>query len=226
MSRVWVGADPGGEKAFGVATLSGEGEASAWCVDSAAEAVATVTDLLADGAPPLGIGVDTPLWWSSGPSGGRKADAWLRKTYHISSGTVQQVNSLRGAALAQGALFVALMRKQFPAVPVTESHPKALLKALKLDGWPAAAARFAVRVSTPVENDDQRDAILGAIAAREGFEGRWTRDLSLDRLTSEQDPVNYWLGPVHYWWPEPWSTIESGTCLPQGFRVQSASEDT
>jgi hypothetical protein len=50
--------------------------------------------------------------------------------------------------------------------------------------------------------EHERDAILSAVAAREGFEGRWSNDLALNRLQSEQDPRSYRLAPIHYFWPE------------------------
>ena len=48
----------------------------------------------------------------------------------------------------------------------------------------------------------ERDAVIAAVAAREGFEKRWCNDLSLNRCTTEQDPSHYWLAPVQYFWPE------------------------
>jgi hypothetical protein len=43
--------------------------------------------------------------------------------------------------------------------------------------------------------------VISAVAAREGLEGRWAHDLSEYRYPCEQDPVESWLGPVHYYWP-------------------------
>jgi len=113
---------------------------------------------------------------------------------------VQAVNSLRGAALVQAVMFINRIRAMFPEVPVTESHPKALLRALYAGGWDQFAARY--RLPLNMVNDHERDALMGAIAAREGFTGRWPRDLSLVRHPSEQVPSEYWLAPVHYFWPE------------------------
>jgi hypothetical protein len=107
---------------------------------------------------------------------------------------------LRGAALVQGALFVQRIREIYPDVPVTESHPKALLKALTQSDWAAFARRFRLRM-VPA-SDHERDAVIAAVSAREGFEKRWLHDLSTERLSSEQDPRSYWLAPVHYFWPE------------------------
>jgi len=189
---VWVGADPGGNKAFGLAFLSRSGEVTTDCVSSAFEAIDLIT------SPPLGVGVDAPLWWSSGKSSDRKADKWLRRTHGIASGTVQTANSLKGAALVQGAMFVSRLREKFPGVPVTEAHPKAFAKAF--GGWESPTMKALGLVTSSGEHE--RDAVMAAIAAREGFERRWTIDLSLDRDEREQDPKVYWLGPISYFWPE------------------------
>ena len=129
----WVGADPGGIENFGIAILTGDKQPQTLSANCADEAVAFVRDHL-DRAP-AGVGVDAPLWWSSGRSGDRHADQWLRKRYGLSGGEVQAGNSLRGAALTQGAMFVQRMRENYPVVPVTESHPKALLKAVAENRW-------------------------------------------------------------------------------------------
>ncbi|MEI9931715.1 MAG: DUF429 domain-containing protein [Rhizomicrobium sp.] len=188
---LWIGADPGDKDNFGIATLSASGEVHSRCVSCADEAVAWIS------AEPCGVGVDAPLWWSSGLSSERRADRWIRQTYKISGGTVQNANSLRGAALVQAVMFINRLREKFPNAPVTEAHPKAV--ALALGGWDSVMATFPEAAH---DNEHQRDAIFAAIAAREGFQGRWKRDLALDRLPSEQDPQSYWLAPINYFWPE------------------------
>lgn len=189
----WVGVDPGGKSAFGLAILPTSGApSSTYCVSCADEALELIK------SAPLGVAVDSPLWWSSGRSSDRKADQWIRRKYPIPSGTVQTANSLRGAALVQGVMFVSRLRDKFPGVRVTEVHPKAV--AVALNGWGSTAMKDLGCVTAASEHE--RDAILAAIAAREGFEGRWKRDLSLDRHASEQNPESYWLGPVNYFWPE------------------------
>lgn len=198
LAKDWVGADPGGAGKFGIAVLTSDEHPNTLCVDCADEAIAFVRRNLH--RTPAGVGVDAPLWFSSGQSGDRRADQWLRKRYLLSGGEVQAANSLRGAALTQAAMFVHRMREIYPAVPVTESHPKALLKAVANNNWNAFSARFHVNVNPA--NEHSRDAIVAAIAAREGFQGRWTHDLSESRLPSEQDPKQYWLAPVHCFWPE------------------------
>jgi len=195
---IWVGADPGGRGNFGIAILTDDGQSRASCVDHADQAVAFVREHI-DGTP-SGLGVDAPLWWSSGHSGDRQADLWLRQQYKLSYGQVQGANSLRGAALVQGAMFVQRMREAYPALPATESHPKALLSALTQGDWEAFARRFGLKLADGL--DHERDALIAAVSASEGFEGRWPRDLSAERLSCEQDPQSYWLAPIHYFWPE------------------------
>ena len=202
MSRaggVWVGTDPGGKGNFGVAVIQSNGSAHTCCVDCADEAVEAVIWMAE--VQPSGVGVDAPLWWSSGISGGRLADQWLRDTYGLSGGQVQAANSLQGAALVQGAMFVVRIRERFSDLPVTETHPKALLVALALEAENAFFDYFGIEWATAESTEHERDALISAVAAREGFEGRWTHDLSDSRYPSEQSPSDFWLGSVRYLWP-------------------------
>lgn len=197
----WVGADPGGLNRFGIALLSPRGRYRSTvvsCADEALEYVARNCE-----GPPKGGGIDAPLWWSSGPTSVRMADKWIRSEFGISSGTVQAGNSLRGAALIQGAMLVVRLRERFPGIEITETHPKALLR-----GARTSYARFckqsglAAGANAAAETDDQQDAVISAIWARDVFEGRWSRDLTKERNPSEQDPSTYWLKPIHYYWPQ------------------------
>ncbi len=70
---IWVGADPGGKHNFGVAILWADGSVCTACVSCADEAVDVVCQWV-EGSSPAGVGVDAPLWWSSGISGGRCVD--------------------------------------------------------------------------------------------------------------------------------------------------------
>ena len=192
---MWAGADPGGREHFGVATVDASGNTGCATVSSVDQAATWIN---ASG-PTLGLGIDAPMWWSACTGGGRKADARLRRAYGIASGTVQSVNSLQGAVLVGGLLLASRMRAAVPGVPITESHPKALLLALGLDGA-SFAKRFGIRQAW--SDDHQRDAVVAAVCAREGFSRNWTVDLAAERDGLEQDPRSYWLAPVSYYWPE------------------------
>lgn len=191
---MWIGADPGGHNNFGIAVIEQNGQAISRTVSSALEALEWLEDV------PSAAGIDAPLWWSAAKSGWRRADHFLRQRYGLSSGTVQSANSLRGAALVQGALFAELIRARYPNIGVTESHPKALSIALGLEASDELFLAFGVHAAP--RNEHERDAVIGAICAREGFSGRWQRDLAVERYAEEQNPRNHWLGPIHYWWPE------------------------
>lgn len=86
------------------------------------------------------------------------------------------------------------IRQEFGDVRITESHPKALLKV------PAFTEKFGTFGDS--KNEHERDALIAAVCAREGFRERWTADLAKRRYDSEQDPKSYWLAPMHYFWPE------------------------
>lgn len=195
---MWIGADPGGEGKFGLAILEGSGSCHTWVVDHADEAMSVIRERVH--SVPAGVGVDAPLWWSSGPGGLRRADQWIRETHGLASRNVQAVNSMWGAVLAQGMMFVMRIRELFPGVPVTEVHPKAVLAA-GTEPWTGYFGALSTDVTLDSQPDDRRDAIVAAVAAREGFEGRWRRDLAEMRYASEQDPSRHWLGPIHYFWP-------------------------
>lgn len=198
--KVWIGVDPGGKGNFGVAVLRSGKPAETWCVDCADEAVETIAQRLE--SAPAGVGIDAPMWWSSGLSGDRLADQWIRSQYGLSGGNVQTANSLRGAALVQGAMFAYRMRTAYPEVNITESHPKTVWVAMDVSNWSQFCQQFGVAANIQGDQEHERDAILAAVCAREGFEGRWTNDLSMRRHASELDPSSYWLAPIHYFWPD------------------------
>ena len=64
---------------------------------------------------------------------------------------------MRGAALIGGALLASRLREAFPGLRITESHPKALLPALRLD-----ETHFADRyqIETGWCNEHERDAAV------------------------------------------------------------------
>jgi predicted nuclease with RNAse H fold len=133
-------------------------------------------------------------------SSDREADKFIREHHKVHPGTVQTANSLRGAALVQGHTTVVRLRERMPQLAITEAHPKALLKAMGVDGWQSAMQKFDL-VSKAEPSEHERDALLAAVAAREGFSGRWENDLARIRGASEQDPIRFPTGPIHYWWP-------------------------
>ena len=151
MSGLLLGLDPGGKGAFGWALAE---DAPAWplrvvrtgTADSAREALDAALGA-AGSTPILAAGIDAPLHWVA--EGDRAVDARLRKRIAElgaphPAGTVQHVNSLRGACLVQGMAAALLLRERFPALPISEAHPKALLWLLGIaaPGVPASSIGF------------------------------------------------------------------------------------
>jgi hypothetical protein len=96
-------------------------------------------------------------------------------------------------------MLAMMLRKAHPNVLITESHPKALLLALRND-WKAFSESFGLDGPEP-PTEHERDALIGAVAVREGSLGRWKLDLALHLGPSEIDPKAAWFGEIHYWWP-------------------------
>ena len=206
-----VGLDPGGITQFG------------WCVAetvnsrvrlrktdvayNAAEALDDITEYLGHLNDVEGVAIDSPLFWVA--NGDRRADQTVRKAMKAlgataSDGTVQRVNSLRGACLVQGVMAAHIIRRKNPQVRLTESHPKALLWLLRV----ASAQRRVTQVGIEqllefMESDaadlceHERDAALGSFAAAAMLQSRrgW-RDLAKEE-TNAFAPVS----PVEYWIP-------------------------
>jgi hypothetical protein len=74
-------------------------------------------------------------------------------------------------------MLAMMLRRSYPNVSITESHPKALLLALGLRDWKAISNRFGLDGPYP-KAEHERDALIGAVAAREGSLRRWKLDLS------------------------------------------------
>ena len=78
MRRFWVGTDPGGKGAFGLAFVDLSGAVRCETVSSVDEAVKAITAV----GKPFGLGIDAPMWWSAGegagPQGRRETARALR----------------------------------------------------------------------------------------------------------------------------------------------------
>jgi hypothetical protein len=173
-------------------------------------AAAAVTDALQTIDDPNRVGaagIDSPLFWAPGSE--RRADRTIRDALrrlgapHV-LGTVQQVNSLRGACLVQGIITAHLLRKRVPAIPITESHPKALLWLLKVatEHCPVAEVgmshlRAFITCEADTLSEHERDAALGAVAAW----AMMTKQANWRDLFENEDEPFVPVSPVEYWMP-------------------------
>jgi hypothetical protein len=202
-----IGLDPGGTGNFGWCVVKDAPKLPRWTFASDLadeDKVAVFASGLADDSeaavsaarasiPPngqiLAAGIDAPLFWSR--TGRRNADVVVRAAIReagarYASGTVQNVNSLRGACLVQGMLAALKLRELYPKLPITEAHPKALLALL-----PELKS-----ITAPSEH--QRDALFSAVAAWATVheQSNW-KDLLLAE-SSHYTPVTQ---PLHYFMP-------------------------
>jgi predicted nuclease with RNAse H fold len=204
----FVGLDPGGKKKFGWCALVGDRVPlqvlRRGVARHAEEAVKAVLDAAGSNAV-TAAGIDAPLFWQ--PTGDRSVDRLIRdkiQTLRANTSTVQAVNSLCGACLVQGMMAAMLLRARIALLPITETHPKALLWLLGCAqrGKPAkevTLANLREWIGGDVTNatEHERDAALSACAAFAMTKARpdW-RNLYLEEkgaITPLDPPPGYWL---------------------------------
>jgi hypothetical protein len=210
-THTYLGFDPGGVGAFGWCLVQGSAlplTIVACGIEKHAEGATTAAQKAVQQikAKVIAVGIDAPLFWRS--DGDRQIDCVIRKQITARGGksaTVMAVNSLRGACLVQGVMAAMIVRLQCQDLPVTESHPKAILwllgiakadnpvKAITLNNL---GQYFNERVANA--SDHERDAALGALSAWAMINqpSGW-QNLYLQ----EQNPISP-LNPVPgYWMP-------------------------
>jgi hypothetical protein len=202
----YLGYDPGGRNANGVSILCAGPSTLSFdtrIVDSVDQALKWFQTELG-GAAPAAIGVDTYLFWETGPQGWRAADLWLRERYPLVGNSVCSSNSAFGSMAVQGMSLAIKARTLWPQVKLVEAHPKVLYFArtrLKY-AWPGDMTAWLHQEvgfdgGGEIRTEHEWDALISAWAAYQGTEGRWPRDL---RELSPQavEPAM----EVSYWWPE------------------------
>ena len=203
-----AGYDPGGDGSHGFAVLRVK---ATRIISIDTFVLATVeevlTRLLSEGKL-LALGVDTLTCWSTGASGWRPADRWLRRTYPEVKTSVVSPNGLYGSMGLGGMGVIIEARRAWPNLFVTETHPKVLY-------WSLCGARYAFDASGAAMNaqlsdwatcslscksEHEWDAALSAWVALQGLMGRWQHDLhALPPAPAERliAPA----GPTVYCWP-------------------------
>jgi hypothetical protein len=132
---IYLGFDPGGAGHFGWCVARESGSRTLPLIvlgidvaDHARDAVEAAIGHVPAGEPVLAAGIDAPLIWSR--IEGRKVEGELRCQIRradskTAEGTVQHVNSLRGACVVQGMMTAVFLREAFAGLPLSEAHPKA-----------------------------------------------------------------------------------------------------
>lgn len=204
-----IGYDPGGNGCHGVAELHmDEGEparAETWTTSTAED----VISLIEGRSRIAALGVDTLSRWSTGPSGWRPADRWLRERYPAVRNSVVNPNGLFGSMGLNGMAVLLVARRSHPDALITETHPKVLFYQMTgrrydyaRDGAVMnAALAAALGVAIKPGNDHEWDAALSALVALRGLSGRWANDL-LELPTEVGERLISPCEDTHYFWPE------------------------
>lgn len=205
-----LGYDPGGNGSHGVAMLAYERgavrQARCHTCRSVEDAIAWFEGL---SVLPAAIGVDTLTCWSSGTSGWRPADIWLRQRYPEARASIASPNSIYGSMSVGGMTLLLTLKSVFPDILITETHPKVLYKALSGRRYDFVADRPAMLellsrsygVSAHCKNDHEWDALISAVVAFHASSGVWSRDLhQLD--VAEGSRLIKPCGETSYFWPE------------------------
>lgn len=210
-----LGFDPGGSDGFGWCVLQDAPYApvaihNAGVSDNAAAAFAAVVSCVPKDSIVLSAGIDAPMFWN--PAGDRQADRTVRASVKAKGaaspgGTVQAVNSLRGACVTQGIMIASLLRDRWPHLPITEAHPKAYLWTTGMAGIgkPADAITLAslkefAPSATLSASEHARDAAIAAFAS-------WAMTHRVkgwrDLFREEAKPYVPIPEPIAYWYPLP-----------------------
>lgn len=195
---IYFGFDPGGIASFGWAAL--HIDAAGKILQLSTGVATTAQDAINKAhksvtSAPRAVGIDAPMYWVS--EGDRRVDAAIRKRVVAAggqSGTVNHVNSLRGACIVQGILTARLVGKLWPDTLITEAHPKALLRLYK------AAGKFLEDNMQFPHQEHERDAALAAFSAWAAASGMSTWR---NWVTDENEPFFPSGRLESYWFPEP-----------------------
>jgi len=205
---VIAGYDPGGNDNHGLALLTiRDGKATALVT----ETLRTAEDVIAQLARVdrlIGIGVDTLTCWSTGPSGWRPADRWLRDHYPEVESSVVSPNSLFGSMGLNGMAVLVVTQRSRPSLLITETHPKVLCRHLLGEKYDYVNKRTVMDeeltrgLGIPVDtaNDHEWDAAVSTLVLLKRLSGCWSHDLHTEPTEGAERIVTP-CGPTHYFWP-------------------------
>ena len=203
-----VGYDPGGNKRHGVALLLIDNGKIVGVETKTFITAEQVISFLNDCGHLVGLGVDTLTCWSTGESGWRPADRWLREKYREVRNSVVTPNGLYGAMVLNGMLVLLSARDRNMGFFITETHPKVLFWSLtkkrynydQKDEMDRCISDY-LGQSVKTANEHEWDAAFSAYAAFQSLTRAWTRDLhQLPKKNGES--IIYPCGVTFFFWPE------------------------
>ena len=203
-----MGYDPGGNSHHGVSFLTYH---KGQVISSSINTYQTAEEVIESACQfdkLLGVGIDTLTCWSTGNSGWRPADRWLKQRYTRITNSIASPNSLFGSMGLNGMAVLLSLREGQPGLPISETHPKVLYFELAEEKYDYSDNHQAMdellsavlKTNIITENDHEWDSMVSVYAAAQGIDGNWVNDLhSLQNDEAERliEPC----GKTHYWWP-------------------------
>ena len=199
MNGIVIGYDPGGNGKHGMAqAIVRDGNVlnlTTTTLDDVEDVVSFVLNI----GTPLGVGIDTLTCWSTGPSGWRPADHWVRQRYADVQNSVAAPNSLYGSMSVGGMALLVAVRQAFPDIFVTETHPKVLYcpqfgQRYNYNGANASVmtTRLSQLLAVDVapQNAHEWDATISTLAVVRGLSGSWQRDLHTPPTKSHESLIH------------------------------------
>ncbi|WP_444926998.1 hypothetical protein ACJJI4_02990 [Microbulbifer sp. TRSA002] len=203
-----LGYDPGGNGVHGVALATINDNQ---ILDLEIQTLSTAEDVIkfASQATTVDVlAIDTLTIWSTGLSGWRPADRWLKQRYRKITHSIASANSLFGSMGLNGMSVMSELRKKNPNIRITETHPKVLYFELAGDKYDYKFSSHSmnafvsdllgVRINTA--NDHEWDAVVSVYAAIMGYSGQWPTNLH-DLATENTERLVKPAGNSEYWWP-------------------------
>jgi len=213
LSGAIIGYDPGGNEEQGFATLHVEHGTPQALETEVIDYAESAIRRLEDTSDLIGFGIDTMTCWSTGKSGWRPADKWLRDQYKDVQHSVVAPNSMSGSMGINGMAVLLKARESHPDLFVTETHPKVLYHAL-FDGqnydFDARSSKMNKELASVLgnatvdaEEEHEWDAAVSTLAVLKGKQGEWTNDLH-EKDCGDCGPLVHPSSgeKTHYFWPE------------------------
>lgn len=208
LNGVIAGYDPGGNNCHGFAALQIKNGAPTSITTQTLPSADSVISLLDTQQALVGVGVDTLTCWSTGPSGWRPADQWLRQRYPEVQNSVVAANSLFGSMGINGMAVLIYLRARQPQIWITETHPKVMywhLAQRKYDFERSSREMTSLfesrwQICATPNSEHEWDAAISALAAYEGLVGNWQHDLHNLSCTSNERIIRP-CGATSYVWP-------------------------
>ncbi|MGB3634563.1 MAG: hypothetical protein WA982_11030 [Rubrobacteraceae bacterium] len=118
-------------------------------------------------------------------------------------------NALSGSMGLNGMSVLITLRCRNGNIPISETHPKVLYKALSQRKYDYGSnsdrmnqeLERCLGVELQIRNEHEWDAAISAFAAWKGISGEWKHDL-LSKEDEEASRLVFPCGSVNHWWPK------------------------